>query len=256
MAAAAGNGALTLSWEVPADNGGRAAHKYIVQWRSGQQEWSSVEGRRRVTVAVTNPDMAAFRYRVRAVNWVRGGGDGSFSDPLTVTPRAWATSAARRSAPPALDLPPGALAAMSRLPDGGDYGVEVSNLPGGTASRLYIEIGPDARTLTVAAVAESALEYLESEEIWLAGAVDVSVGYGSARLCVAVGEAPAGRTPALFHREDGTWRRIGGEVEHHGGLAHVCGETATFSPFASTMATTARLAAVNRARCCRSWRGR
>ena len=94
VAARSGDTKLTVTWEQPND-GGRAISEYTVQWKSGNQSWSST---RQATVTGSPPQMShvitglindtEYTVRVQATN---DQGDSDWSAEATGTPRSGPT---------------------------------------------------------------------------------------------------------------------------------------------------------------------
>ena len=81
-----GNGEASLNWLEP-DDGGVEITGYLVQWRSGTQQWSTARER---TVTSTDTvisglrNFLTYRFRVRAIN---SRGDGPWSTEVTARPQ-------------------------------------------------------------------------------------------------------------------------------------------------------------------------
>ena len=82
---APGDGQLSLSWAVPSDNGGKSISRYVVQWKSGSQQYDSTRratptGRTYTIRQLTNGTLYSVQVRAdnsveaESYNWASGSG--------------------------------------------------------------------------------------------------------------------------------------------------------------------------------------
>ena len=95
----AGNQRLTVTWQPPADDGGEPLTGYLVQWKSGDEEFSDTERRATVTTLrhqITGLDNGTtYTVRVRAVSLAGTGSPASESGTPFTVPGAPASLAMR-----------------------------------------------------------------------------------------------------------------------------------------------------------------